>query len=186
MRDGAWWPCRAPCLTLLGASRSMTSPSPSVTVMIRPAADETTTRDGRPLAQARSRHVIRRRRTGFVCQVKSLVWQRLQLQVLYLGRDGVMASPPPPRRRWLLEGAGAAFQHVRSADSLHTVRYVDQSKHCLIRLRAWADSQAIGGGPRGRTRLRCKVITYMKNRVSLPLINSHSAVAGTPGTVTFA
>jgi hypothetical protein len=38
------------------ASRSMTSPSPSatlaVTVMIRPAADETTTRDGRPLAQA--------------------------------------------------------------------------------------------------------------------------------------
>ena len=33
----------------------MTSPSPSVTVMIRPAgsaADETTTRDGRPLGQA--------------------------------------------------------------------------------------------------------------------------------------
>jgi hypothetical protein len=35
------------------ASRSMsTPPSPSVTMMIRPAADETTTRDGRPLAQA--------------------------------------------------------------------------------------------------------------------------------------
>ena len=34
------------------ASRSMTSPSPSVTVMIRPAADETTTQEGRPLAQA--------------------------------------------------------------------------------------------------------------------------------------
>ena len=28
------------------------------------------------------------------------------------GRDGVMVSPPQPRRRWLLEGAGAAFQHV--------------------------------------------------------------------------
>ena len=26
------------------------------------------------------------------------------------GRDGVMASPPQPRRQWLLEGAGAAFQ----------------------------------------------------------------------------
>ena len=25
---------------------------------------------------------------------------------------------------------------------------------------AWADSQVIGGGPRGRTRLRCKVIAY--------------------------
>jgi hypothetical protein len=28
------------------------------------------------------------------------------------GRDSVMASPPPPRRRWLLEGAGAAFHHI--------------------------------------------------------------------------
>ena len=27
----------------------------------------------------------------------------------------MMASPPPPRRRWLLEGAGAAFQHVLTA-----------------------------------------------------------------------
>ena len=34
------------------ASRSMTSPPPSVTVLIRPAADVTTTRDGRLLAQA--------------------------------------------------------------------------------------------------------------------------------------
>ena len=24
----------------------------------------------------------------------------------------MMASPPQPQRRWLLEGAGAAFQHV--------------------------------------------------------------------------
>ena len=31
----------------------------------------------------------------------------------------MMASPPQPRRRWLLEGAGAAFQHVLPADSLH-------------------------------------------------------------------
>ena len=66
------------------------------------------------------------------------------------GRDGVMASPPQPRRRWLLEGAGAAFQHVLTAS---TVTY-DQAEHCPIRLRAWTDSQAIGGGPRGRTRLR--------------------------------
>ena len=56
------------------------------------------------------------------------------------GRDGVMASPPPPRRRWLLEGAEAAFQHVLTAS---TVTY-DQAEHCPIRLQGWADSQAIG------------------------------------------
>ena len=39
------------------------------------------------------------------------------------GRDGVMASPPPPRRRLLLEGAGAAFQHVLPAS---TVAYPDE------------------------------------------------------------
>ena len=32
------------------------------------------------------------------------------------GRDSMMASPPPPLRRWLLEeGAGAAFQHMLTA-----------------------------------------------------------------------
>jgi hypothetical protein len=61
-------------------------------------------------------------------------------------RDGVMASPPPPPPRWLLEGAGAAFQHVLTA---FTVTY-DQAEHCPIRLRASTDSQAIRGGPRGR------------------------------------
>jgi hypothetical protein len=62
------------------ASRSMSSrsaPSPSVTVMIRPAADEITTRDGRPLAQVGTRHTSQIDR-GFVCEVKSLQWQRLQ------------------------------------------------------------------------------------------------------------
>ena len=86
------------------------------------------------------------------------------------GRDGVMASSPPPRRRWLLEGAGAAFQNLLTAS---TVTY-DESEHCPIRLRAWTDSQAIGGGPRGRTRLRCKVTAYMKNRVSFPRIKARS------------
>jgi hypothetical protein len=131
--------------------------------MIRPAADETTTRDGCPLAP--SGHIICRRWTRFVCKVKSLEWQRLQ--GLSLGHDGVLASPPPAQRRWLLEGAGAALQHVLTAS---TVTY-DQSEHCPIRLRAWADSQAIGGGPRGRTRLRCKVIAFMKSRVSFPLMS---------------
>eukprot|EP00966_Prymnesium_polylepis_P190625 4417966-Prymnesium_polylepis.2 len=37
-----------------------------------------------------------------------------------------------------------------------TVMY-DQVEHCPIRLRAWTDNQAIGGGPRGCTRLWCKV-----------------------------
>jgi hypothetical protein len=54
------------------------------------------------------------------------------------GRDGAIASPPLPRRRRLLEGAGAAFQHVLTAS---TVTY-DPSEHCPIRLRAWDDSQA--------------------------------------------
>ena len=39
------------------ASRSMTSRQPSVAVMTRPAADENTTRDGRPLAQAGTSYV---------------------------------------------------------------------------------------------------------------------------------
>ena len=80
------------------------------------------------------------------------------------GRDGVMASPPPLRRRWLMEGAGAAFQHALTAS---TVTY-DQSEHRPRRLRACTDSQAIGGGPRGCTRLRCKVIAYMTNCVTIP------------------
>jgi hypothetical protein len=29
----------------------------------------------------------------------------------------VMASPPLPRRQWLLEGAGVAFQHVLTAST---------------------------------------------------------------------
>ena len=39
------------------------------------------------------------------------------------------SSPHEPRRRWLLEGAGAAFQHVLTAS---TVTY-DQAEHCPIR-----------------------------------------------------
>ena len=38
----------------------------------------------------------------------------------------MMASPPPPWRRWLLEGAGAAFQQVLTASTvtyLNTVPY---------------------------------------------------------------
>ena len=76
--------------------------------MIRPAADETITRDGRPLGQAVTSYVA----DGpalYICEVKSLQWQRLQ-GLQDEGREGMMASPPPWRRRWLLEGAGAAFQ----------------------------------------------------------------------------
>ena len=79
---------------------SMASPPPSVTVMIRPAADETTTRDGRPLAQAG---------TPYVADGDRIRMRGEELAVAAparpSGRDGVMASPPPPRRRWLLEGA---------------------------------------------------------------------------------
>ena len=31
-----------------------------------------------------------------------------------------MASPPQPRRRWLLEGAGVAFQHVLTLDGRYS------------------------------------------------------------------
>jgi hypothetical protein len=102
----------------------MISPSPSVTVMIRPAADETTTRDGRPLAQAG---------TSYVANGPASYMRGEELAVAAparpSGRDGVMlmASPPPPRRRWLLEGAGAAFQHVLTAS---TVTY-DQSERTV-------------------------------------------------------
>mgnify|MGYP007078171778 CR=1 FL=1 len=62
----------------------------------------------------------------------------------------------------LLEGAWSC--HVLTAS---TVTY-DQAEHCPMRLPAWADSQAIGG----RERLRSKVIAYMNVCVSFPLINS--------------
>ena len=79
-------------------------------------------------------------------------------------------------RHWGLleaqEGAGAAFQHVLTAS---TVTY-DQDEHCSIRPRAWTDSQAIGGGPRGRERLQCKVIAYMKNRVRLCYLSIHNSL----------
>jgi hypothetical protein len=119
----------------------MTSPSPSVTVMIRPAADETTTPEtgDRWPKQAR-----------YTSQMDRLRMRGEELAVVAparpSGRYGVKASPPPPRRWWLLEGAGAAFQQVLTAS---TVTY-DQTEHCPIRLRAWTNSQAIKGGPRGR------------------------------------
>ena len=79
------WSMRAgPGPVAYPASRSMTSPSPPVTVMIRPADDETTTRDWRPvrspLAQAGTSYVALADglASGFVCKVKSLHWQRLQ------------------------------------------------------------------------------------------------------------
>jgi hypothetical protein len=107
-----------PCATGPGpithpASRSMTSPPLSVTVMIRPAADETTTRDGRPLAQAG---------TSYASQMDRLRMRGEQLAV---------AAPARPsfRVRWrdaLTTTATAAVAAGRCwsclslrADSLH-------------------------------------------------------------------
>ena len=60
------------------------------------------------------------------------MWQRLQgLQ------DATVLTTTTAGRRWLLEDAGAAFQHVLTAS---TVMYgLDQAEHCpiRIRLRAW-------------------------------------------------
>jgi hypothetical protein len=72
---------------------SMTSPPPSVTVMIRPAADETATRDGRRWPK-QSRHTS---------QMDRLRMQGEKLAVAAparpSGRDGVMASPTTTGRR---------------------------------------------------------------------------------------
>ena len=89
------------------ASRSMTPPSPSVTVMIRPVLLM------RPPPEMGVRWPKQARHTS---QMDRLRMRGEELAVAAparpSGRDGVMASPPPPRRRWLLEGAGAAFQHI--------------------------------------------------------------------------
>ena len=114
------------------ASRSITSPAPSVTVMIRPSPE---TGDRWAKQSRLTSQMDRFRKRGEELAVAAPARPS--------GRDGVMASSPQPRRRWLLEGAGAAFQHVL------TVTY-DQAEHCPIRPRAWTDSQAIGGGHRGR------------------------------------
>jgi hypothetical protein len=98
---------------------------------IRPAADETSDHP-RWAATGPSRHVIRRKWTGFVCEVKSLQWQRLQ--------------GPLGRRRLLERRCWSSTCIVLTAS---TVTY-DESEYCpdtRIRLRAparpaRADSQA--------------------------------------------
>ena len=121
----------------------MTSPPPSVAVMIRPTADENTTRDGRLTGD---RWPKQARHTS---QMDRLRMRGEELAVAAparpSGRDGVMASPPPPpRRRWLLERAEAAF-HVSAHVLTDSTLTYDQAEHCPIRLRAWTDNQALGG-----------------------------------------
>ena len=55
----------------------MTSPSQSVTVMIRPAADEIIIRETVDRWAKQSRYTSQMDR-GFASEVKSLQWQRLQ------------------------------------------------------------------------------------------------------------
>ena len=100
------------------ASRSMTSPSPSVIVMIRPAAVLM-----RPPPEMGVRWPKQPRDTSQMDRLRmrgeelavAAPWQRLQV---LQDATSVMASPPSPRRRWLLEGAGAAFQHVLTASTV--------------------------------------------------------------------
>ena len=105
-------------------SRSMTSPSPSVTVMIRPAADVVM----RPAPEMGVRWPKQARHTSQLDRFRMRGEElAVEAPARPSGRDGVMASPPQPRRRWLLEGAGAAFQHVLTAS---TVTY-DQSERTV-------------------------------------------------------
>jgi hypothetical protein len=127
------------------ASRSMTSPAPSVTVMIRPAADETTTRDGRPLWPKQTRHTSQMDR--FRMRGEELA---VAAPARPSGRDGVMASPPLTTTAAAAMAAGRCWSCLSArADSLHSHVY-DQAERCPIHLRVWTDSQAIGGGPGGR------------------------------------
>jgi hypothetical protein len=125
--------------------------------MIRHAADETTTRDGRPLGQAGTsydtlqmdrplmRGEERASVSGSACKLQGL-------------QDTTALWPHHNRRDgggcWkVLELGRDAFQHMLTAS---TVTY-DQAEHCPI-LYAYepgliADCQAIGGGPRGRERI---------------------------------
>ena len=106
--------------------------------MIRPAADE---------MGVRVRARVRWAKHAQARHTSQMDWLRMRGKELAVaaparpsGRDGVMASPPQPRRRWLLEGilegAGAALQHVLTAS---TVTYY-QAEHCPIRPRAWTDT----------------------------------------------
>jgi hypothetical protein len=95
----------------------------------------------------------------------------------------MMASPPLPPRRWLLEGAGRCWSCCLSAraDRTASTAAYDQAaswalSHIHVRLQAWADSQAIEGGPRGRERLltvevillriSCARVTWMKYEIT--------------------
>ena len=92
------------------------------------------------------------------------------------GRDGVMASPPPPRRRWLLEGAGAAFQHVLTPSTVTD----DKAEHCPIVPYAYDPgliARLFGVALEARERLRCKVIAYIKKtRIVCHPPNSHLSI----------
>jgi hypothetical protein len=119
------------------ASRSMTSPSPSVTVVIRHAADETTTRDGCAHWPNQARHTSQMDRL-FVCEVKSLqcgsACKAFRTRRRDLGRDGLTTTAAAA------VAAGRCWSCLSArVDSLSTVT-CDQSEHCPIRLRAWADS----------------------------------------------
>ena len=66
------------------------------------------------------------------------------------GRDGVIDRDGLTTTAAAAVAAGRCWSCLSvRADTASTVTY-DQAEHCPIRTRAWADSQAIGGGPRGR------------------------------------
>ena len=139
MRDRVW-PYRSPCFAFDDFPSTV-----SVTVMIRPAADETMHHPRWAAAGTlkQARHTSQMDR--FRMRGEELA---VEAPSRPSGRDGVMASPPPPRRRWLLEGGGAAFQHMRTAS---TVMY-DQAEHCATVPYAYepglirTDSQVIDWG----------------------------------------
>ena len=111
--------------------------------MIRPAADETTTRPRRATAGPSS-HVIRRRWTGFVCEVNEEL--AVAAPARPSGRDGVMACDHATRR-----GGGGCWkvlelpfiQHVLTASTVMYDQKLSTLSNRALRLRAWADSQAI-------------------------------------------
>ena len=102
----------------------MTSPAPSVTVMIRPAADETITRDGRPLGQAVTSYVADGAWTGFASEVKNFQWQRCKA-FRTRRRDGLTTTAAAA------VAAGRCWSCLSAcADSLHGHVLYDQSEDC--------------------------------------------------------
>jgi hypothetical protein len=107
----------------------MTSPAPSVTVMIGPAADDTTppeTGDRWPKQARHTPQMDRLRMRGEELAVAAPARPS--------GRDGVMASPPPPYHRRYTAAAAVAAGRCWSCISARADSVPPRSHTCMTKL----------------------------------------------------